>query len=113
MPTVFVRALPDAGFRRAGRFFPQTGEIVEVDDETLAVLRAEPKLEVRDPKGAPPGTPVAGEPEHEAALREAIARIEALEAANAALAAKLGETEAMLSAATAPAAEVESKKAKK
>jgi hypothetical protein len=47
MPTLDVRALPQQGFFRAGRFWPNTVVTVEVDDDTAARLEAEPKLSVR------------------------------------------------------------------
>lgn len=52
---VEVRALPERGFFRAGRFFPHSPTEVEVGKEVLARLEAEPRLSVKrlEGKGKP------------------------------------------------------------
>lgn len=45
---VRVSARSDAGFHRAGQFWPGAGRVAYVDDATLARLKAEPQLVVED-----------------------------------------------------------------
>ncbi len=126
MPLVRVHATKEGGFRRAGRTWPTAPPvIIDVTEEELAVLRAEPMLDVRP---ARPGeevtpaeqSPVAGQSaprdELEQALAGAVAKIEQLEATcddlrkgSAAVAGQLSAArkaiaslEADLAAATAP-----------
>lgn len=47
---LFVRAVPEAGFYRAGMHFPQGGVEVDVDEKTAKILRAERKLVVSEPE---------------------------------------------------------------
>ena len=47
MTTVKVSAIPERGFYRAGRHWPHTEVEVELDNETLEVIEAEPMLNVR------------------------------------------------------------------
>lgn len=55
---VTIQAAPGRkSFCRGGHRFPEEGRTVEVTEELLAVIDAEPYLKVSDPKGA---TPEAG-----------------------------------------------------
>jgi hypothetical protein len=59
---VFVKAIPEAGFNRAGRRWPSGGTEADVDAATVAILEAEPMLVVerREPEAvAPVSKPVA------------------------------------------------------
>jgi hypothetical protein len=79
-----VNAKSARGFYRAGMFFPEAGVVVDVDAATADLLRAEPQLDVGEPRGdeAPPAvTPLEAEhAEMKAALRQAVDHIEQLEA---------------------------------
>ena len=44
MAKAIVKAVPELGFRRAGMFFSRDGREVDVDDKTLAILKAERSL---------------------------------------------------------------------
>ena len=49
-----VRAVPERGFRRAGMAFTRQETTVDVDEETIAILKAEPLLvvvEIPEPEG--------------------------------------------------------------
>lgn len=83
MHHVFVRALPEAGFHRAGRFWPggeNAWTEADVSAEDLAKLEAEPRLVVRH---AAPDAPSAIE-----GLQQLLGRADA---ERAALAAKVAE----------------------
>lgn len=46
---IVVSARREQGFRRAGKLWPSTPTEVDVDEKTLAVLKAEPQLVVLEP----------------------------------------------------------------
>jgi hypothetical protein len=50
---VSVRAIPDRGFARAKMRFAREAQVVEVDEKTLAILKAEKNLVVEEVKEAP------------------------------------------------------------
>lgn len=89
-------------FHRAGLSFrADAWTVVDVSDEVLAVLRAEPWLDVRDAPGAPDAVVAAPETDDLAGrLRAALARIADLERQ---LEARRAAHEADLEALTAPA----------
>lgn len=65
---VKVKALPERGFFRAGQFWPNAETVVDLDEETVAILEGEPMLQVRLLDVADLGVqeePAAGEPEPE------------------------------------------------
>ncbi len=51
MATVVVHARAEGGRRRAGRLWPGRPVVVDVDEATLALLRADPELRVREHRG--------------------------------------------------------------
>ena len=69
MAKAIVKAVPELGFRRAGMFFSRDGREVDVDDKTLAILKAERSLlvvelpadAVADTSDAPRGKSKRGE----------------------------------------------------
>lgn len=83
-----VRCKLSAGMRRCGITWSNSVVTVELSEEQLAVLSADPSFEVRDASGASiqatetaeAGSSSPPSEELEEALRDAVARIEALEA---------------------------------
>lgn len=54
MPLITIHARPERGFRRAGRFWSHEPIDIEVSDEDLVTLEAEPQLVVKRKGGKVP-----------------------------------------------------------
>lgn len=59
-----VNAIPHEGFWRLGRRWPCAGVEVDLSEADLAILQAEPRLQVVRLEEAPPETESPEEPEH-------------------------------------------------
>lgn len=72
---VRVHAKREGGFRRAGRFWPASPTVIDLDEATIALLQAEPMLDVRPAREGDvpaPSAPARGDSVE--SLREEIAR---------------------------------------
>lgn len=74
-----VHAKREAGFRRAGRFWTAAPILVDLDEATAAILRAEPMLDVR--LARPEDAPAAPAPAAVASMESLTAKLEAAEKA--------------------------------
>lgn len=74
-----VHAKRTAGFRRAGRFWPASPTLVDLDEATAAILRAEPMIDIREAR--PEDAPDAPAPAAVASMESLTAKLEAAEKA--------------------------------